>query len=329
MNKEKLKGHIAVLFASTFSAINMPVSKSLINVWIDGYGLTMLRASMACVLFWGVSLFFKNEKVTLKDKMILLGGAFFGMSFNQLMFLLGLETTSTIDAAIISSLVPVFVMILAAFILHEPITGKKAMGVAIGMAGALLIVFSSRGSSQGSSSTTGIILSTVAGISYAVYLIINRTVVTRYSPVTISKWMFLFAAILMLPFGAKSLIQSPAMTTAAPLSVYLRLGFIILGPTFLSYLLVPISLKFIRPTTVSMYNYLQPLVASSIAIAIGQDILTWEKPIAVVLIFAGVYFVTASKSKADIESELNSDINLNGEIKTRGENPDYTDKIQK
>ena len=223
-----------------------------------------------------------------------------------MLFLVGLSETTTIDAAIISSLVPVFVMILAAVILREPITKRKAFGVGLGMSGALLIVLTSQSGSGGSSSMFGITLTTIAGISYAIYLIINRSIVARYSPVTISKWMFLFAAILIMPFGLTHLISSPVVNTVAPTSVYLRLAFIIIGPTFLSYLLVPVSLKFIRPTTVSMYNYLQPLVSAGIAIGIGQDILTWQKPVAGILIFAGVYFVTSSKSKKDMAEEEKS-----------------------
>lgn len=299
MSNQKWKGHVAVLFTSTIGAVNMPISKSLFDSgWIDGSGLTLWRSAVACVIFWMISPFFKSEKVSPKDLLILAGGAFFGMSFNQLSFSIGLTSTTTIDAAIISSLTPIFVLIMAAFLLKEPITGKKAIGVLIGMAGALLIVFS-QGNNGGSSTFKGLALTTIAGISYALYLIINRSVVRKYSPMTISKWMFLFATILLIPFCFNNLIDSRLFTEPAPMSVYMQVAFTAIGASFLSYLLVPVSLKYIRPTTVSMYNYLQPLVASFIAISIGQDVLTWQKPVAGALIFLGVYFVTSSRAAGD------------------------------
>lgn len=131
----------------------------------------------------------------------------------------------------------------------------------------------------------------------------TRTVSQRYSPVTLMKWMFLFAAIFTLPFSYSEIIKSKAITEAAPADVYLRLGYVLFCATYLTYILIPMGLKRIRPTTVGMYNYVQPLVASFVAISIGQEHFSMDKLLVGIVIFYGVYLVTVSKSRADIEKE--------------------------
>ena len=147
----------------------------------------------------------------------------------------------------------------------------------------------------------GNLLSVINIITYGIYLIITRSVSLRYSPITLMKWMFLFSALFSLPLGWQDLGTAKAFSEMVPLSVLGRISYIVFIATGLAYFLVPMALKRIRPTTVSMYNNAQPLIASTIAITIGQDIFSWDKPLAAVLVFSGVYLVTQSKSKEELK----------------------------
>lgn len=213
-----------------------------------------------------------------------------------------LRYTSPVNISIIAAMTPVAVMLLAALVLKEPITLKKAAGVLIGASGALLIIMQSTiVSNSKEGNMIGNLLCVVNVITYAIYLVITRPVSQRYTPVTLMKWMFLFSALISIPLGINDLPKAKVFSDATSLNIILRLSYIVIMATGIAYFLVPMALKRIRPTTVSMYNNVQPIVASIIAILIGQDTLSWDKPIAACLVFTGVYLVTQSKSREEIE----------------------------
>jgi drug/metabolite transporter (DMT)-like permease len=266
--------------------------------------MTMSRMGFAAIAFWVVSLLTPKEKVERKDMLILAVGGLCGMLINQSLFAYGLGQTSSVDASIITTSGPLFAMILAAIILKEPITAKKAGGVLIGGAGAVFLVYSSTqvampGQGSALAGDTAILS---AQLFYSFYLVITRPLSTKYSPVTMMKWMFLFAAVVDLPIGYRYVIDAP-LFHRTDIMPYLLLSFTLVGATFITYLLIPLAQRRIRPTTISMYNNMQPLIASIVAIYMGMDRFTIEKLIAGVLIFSGVYLVTVSKSKDDLEKE--------------------------
>ena len=302
MTKEKWQGHIAILCTNLIFGLNTPTAKSLVPTWISPTALTCLRMSFATVIFWIIASFFKQEKVSKKDLVVIFFGALFGLVGAQLSFAVALQYTSPVNISLIAAMTPVAVMIMAAFWLKEPITFKKAAGVFIGAAGALLIILHSSPANNGSNNMLGNLLAVVNVITYALYLIITRTVSLRYKPITLMKWMFLFSTLVLLPFTYRHVLDTPAFQREILNMQELgAICFVLIGATFIPYLLIPMSLKRIRPTTISMYNYAQPLVAATLAILMGQDRLTWDKPVAAVLVFTGVYLVTQSKSRADME----------------------------
>lgn len=309
MTKDKWHGHIAIFSANILFGLNIPIAKTLMPEWIDPIGLTFLRMSFGALAFWATSLFVLNEKVSKKDLLILFFCAILGTTANQLTFIQGLGMTSPIDAGLIVTLNPMMVMLISALILKEPITTKKAGGVLVGACGALLIIWHSYavGTSGGSgSSMTGNLLCFISVVCYATYLVISRPIAQRYSPVTLMKWMFLFSTILMTPFSLQYVTEAKLFSSETTLTALSSVFYVVFAATFLAYLLIPIALKRIRPTTISMYNYAQPLVAATLAILMGQDHLTWDKPVAAVLVFTGVYLVTQSKSRADVEKSANA-----------------------
>jgi drug/metabolite transporter (DMT)-like permease len=299
MSKKVLSGHVSLLIANIIFGANNPIARVLMPEIIDPLALTFIRFSGGMILFWLVSLFFKREQVPAKDKFLLFCASIFALSFNQLPFFKGLSMTSSVDASIVVTMLPIVTMIFSALILKEPITQLKVVGVLIGAAGALLLIFSEQIEGLSSGNMMGNLIVFSATVSFALYITLFKRLIDRYHPVTIMKWMFLSATITGLPFSYTSLIATDFTTLV--MADWVKIGFVVFFATFTGYLLLPIGQKTLRPTTLSMYNYVQPIVASLIAILIGMDRLGYEQIISSVLVFSGVYIVTQSKSRAQLE----------------------------
>lgn len=298
MELTKNSGHLALFSANLIFGLNTPISRTIIPELIDPFSLTFLRLAGSTLLFWLLSLFFKKEHVPVKDIILLFFASIFGIVLNQVPYIAGLSMTSPIDASLVTSMLPIITMLLAALIIREPVTWLKAVGVLVGASGAfILIMNSTNGSGKGNLTGDLIILS--AALSFALYLTLFKKLISKYSPITTMKWMFLFATIMSYPVLRKSIAQTDF--TSLDASVWLRIGYVVVFATFISYLLIPIGQKTIRPTTLSMYNYMQPIVASFVAVGLGMDTFGYEKIISTVLVFAGVYIVTQSKSRAQME----------------------------
>lgn len=305
MNKTKLQGHTAIFIAAIIFGANFPITKHLMPHWMSPWALTYSRFAFGAIAFWTLSLFVKKERVPRKDMFTLLLGSMLGVGFNQALFIFGLQYTSPTDASIVNTVLPIMAMIISFFILKEPITFKKAGGVFLGLVGVLCVILSANASPGISKSAPmlGDLFCALSCLMYAFFLVVTRDVSKRYSPVTIMKWMFLFSTIFSFPFGYRELMSANLFVNGS-VSDWMSYAYLLVGATFITYLLTPVAQKRIRPTTIGMYNYVQPLIASVIAISTGQDQFTWIKPVAAVLIFAGVYFVTTSKSREDVEREL-------------------------
>lgn len=304
MTKDKWHGHLTILATNFIFGLNTPIAKTIVPEWISPYALTLVRMSCATLIFWIAGFFVRKEHVTTRDLVTIFFGALFGLVGAQLSFANALLYTSPVNISIIAAMTPVAVMLLAALVLKEPITFKKATGVIIGASGALLIILHSTAlNNSKTGNLIGNLLCIVNVITYAIYLVITRPVSQHYSSVTLMKWMFLFSALISLPLGIGDIPEAKVFSDTTSLNIILRLAYIVIMATGIAYFLVPMALKRIRPTTVSMYNNVQPIVASVIAIIIGQDILSWDKPIAACLVFTGVYLVTQSKSKEEVDKE--------------------------
>ncbi|MDR1331439.1 MAG: DMT family transporter [Tannerella sp.] len=302
--KEKLQGHVIILVVNVLFAINISVSKSLIPAQLAPEALTLLRILFATAMFWLSSLFARREKVPLRDLSLLFLCACTGIAFNQSLFMAGLNMTSPVDTSIIATAGPIYVMLLAALILKEPITKQKVAGVMLGVAGGALVIIASTRTDDRSSSLGGDMLIVGSNLLYSVYVVISRPLSRRYSAITIMKWMFLFSAVMLTPFMYRHVQAAPVFRTgAADCEALARIAFVLIGGTFVPYLLIPMSLKRLRPTTVSMYNYIQPIVASLLAVMAGQGSFTLDKLVATLLVFTGVYLVTMSKAREDDERD--------------------------
>lgn len=301
---QKQQGNLIMVFVILIFGLNIPVNKYLYaEGLLSPMAMTALRMSFAAVAFWLVSFLMPKEKVEKKDMLYLVAGGLCGMVFNQGLFAYGLGETSPVDASIITTSSPLFAMIIAAIVLKEPITWMKAGGVLVGGVGAIYLVYSSHHGETQDATMSGNLAIVGAQFFYAFYLVITRPLSEKYSSVTMMKWMFFTACIAALPFSFVDVLKAP-LFSQTDIIPFLLLSFTLVGATFITYLLIPFAQRRIRPTTISMYNNMQPLIASGVAIYMGMDRFTIEKLIAAVFIFGGVYLVTKSKSKADVEKEV-------------------------
>lgn len=298
MNKVQVKGHLCVLGANMMWGLMAPVAKIVMSgAVIVPILMTDFRIFGAAALFWLLSLFLPKEHVPAPDLLKLAGAACLGILFNQGCYVFGVGLTSPGEASIITTTMPMWVMILAAMILKEPITLKKAGGIVLGAAGALLLVYGAGTSNAqtGGNPLLGDILVFCAQFSYALYLTLYKNFIKKYSLVTLMKWMFFFAAIGLLPFSLEKI--AAADWSAVTATDIWGTAYVVLFGTFFAYICIMTGQKALRPTVVGIYNYVQPIVATSVGIWLGLDHMTMTKALAIVLIFSGVWLVTISKAR--------------------------------
>ena len=301
-----LKGHLSMLGANCMWGLMSPISKFVMMAGVvSPLVVTDMRITGAMILFWVASFFQKPEHVGHKDLARLFGAALLGIVLNQGCFIFGVSLSSPGDASIITTSMPLWAMLLAAFILKEPITGKKVLGIAAGACGALMLIMGSgphvknMASAGGDYAIWGDLLVLSAQFFYALYIVVYKDFVNKYSLITIMKWMFTYAFICVIPFSAGDLMQT--VWSQLSWTEIMGLTYIVVCATFLSYMFIVVGQKILRPTVAGMYNYVQPLVACIVAVIWGMDTFNWIKAVAIVLIFSGVYLVTASRSRQEVE----------------------------
>lgn len=298
MEKTKLNGHIALLVANTIFGLAVPMSKFLIGTWMTPHGYIATRCFFAAIVFWTIQCFLPKEHVERKDLAVIILGGLLGFAVSQTLTAWSLNFTSPVYFSLIGALCPIAVMILAFFFLKERITGIKTFGVALGIAGAvLLVVMGASGATGGENDLLGISLALGSLLTWAVYLIVTRKVSQKYTPVTQMKWMFLASTLVMIPLVVINGEVQPLYTAACTWQAAAATAFVVLGATVLGYFMIPYAMKRLTATTVSTYTNLQPVVASIVAIIIGQDIFTWDKPVAAVLVLLSAYIVTQEPKK--------------------------------
>ena len=296
MKGESYKGHLSIAAAYTIFGLNLVFCKDIANSGtISPYVLFTLRAIGASALFGLLSLFMPKEKVEQGDYLKIAAASLVGLFIPQMTFLMAITMTSAIDTAIIGTLGPIFTMFFAFLFLKEPITGKKAGGVALSFAGILFLIFNSvQEGGAAATSPWGVVLLLVNSISFSLYLGIFRPLISKYSVVTFMKWSFLFSLLVSLPLSGKELFTTHY--AAIPVDVRWEIGYLIFFATFVAYFLIPYGQKFIRPTLVSMYSYIQPIIAAIVSIWAGVDTLTWQKVLASALVVGGVVLVSYSRA---------------------------------
>ena len=300
MNNNKIQAHAAIFFANVIFGLGVPVTKILLEDWVSPMTYMAVRCLGAAIIFWIIAAFMKSEHVERHDLLVIMVGGLMGVVVSQTLTAWALNYTSPVYFSLIATLTPVAVMLMAALFIGERITGLKVLGVLLGIGGAVLMVVMGQTSGSGSNDLLGITLAILSVLTWAIYMIITRKVAQKYTPVTQMKYVFLISAVVTVPLAWPELSAQPLFSAETfGWDGALEMGFIVLGATVLGYFLIPFAMKSLSATTVSIYTNLQPMVASFVAIFIGQDRLTWDKPVAAILVLLSAYIVTVVTTKSE------------------------------
>lgn len=292
MQNHRLQAHTAVLLANIIFGLGVPVTKLLLDQWVSPMAYMATRCLGAAAIFWLISLFLPREKVAPRDLTVIILGGLLGIVVSQTLTAWALTFTTPVYFSLIATLTPVATMLCAALFIGEKISVRGIAGVALGVAGAMLMVFIGWQGGSGKNDILGIALTLLSMLTWAVYLIITRKVSARYTAVTQMKWVFLASAIAVLPFSLTDLQSAPLYSAAIQWSGLAEMAFIVVFATVAGYFAIPFAMRYLKATTVSVYTNLQPIVASLVAISLSQDVLTWDKPVALVLVLLSAWLVT-------------------------------------
>ena len=290
MNKRNL-ALIAAFLATSIYGINHTIAKEVMPIYIGSSGFIMLRLLGATSIFWFISLFAPKEKIERRDFLKIIFASILGMCTNMLAFFRGLELSTPINSGVIITLSPVLVLILSYFFLKEKITIKKILGILIGFSGAVfLILNSSKTGINAPNIPLGNSFFLLNASAYAGYLIIVKPLTSKYNIFTLMKWLFLIGLILSAPITFNQFIE--VKWTELPWFAIWRMGYVVIGTTFLTYLFNIYALKKLSPTTVGSFIYLQPIITIGFALITGNDVLDTTKLFSCLLVFIGIYLVS-------------------------------------
>lgn len=282
---------IAVSIATLIYGVTFTVAKDVMPNYVKPFGLILLRVSGATLVFWIAGCFIKAKKIEKKDFKKIALVSFFGVALNMLCYFQGLNLTTPISASVMMVTTPIIVLIFSSILYKEAIIPKKILGIIIGLIGTvILIVYGNKADGNANNRMLGNFLVFVNAASYGIYLILAKNLIHKYNPIVFIKWFYLFGLAYVLPFGFLDLTKVNWATI--PTSIFLKIGFVILFTTCITYLFNLFALKKLKPTTVSVFIYLQPVVATIYALITGSDSLNLVKISATVIIFSGVYLVT-------------------------------------
>lgn len=288
---------LAALGATTIYGLNHTIAKGVMPEYVKPFGFIMIRVLGATALFWAISFLGPKEKIEKRDWGRLILCAMFGMAINMLAFFKGLDLSTPINSSVLVTTTPIIVVVLSALLIQERIRLLKGMGIIIGLIGAIgLIIYGQEVRQDAPNIPLGNLLFLVNALFFALYLILAKKLITKYHPFTLMKWLFLIGIFLNLPIALPEFLEISWSTL--PGEALWKIGFVVLGTTFCTYLFNAYALTQLKASTVSAFIYVQPLVGIVFAVLSGKDELNPVKVIAALLVCFGVYLVSL-KPKPD------------------------------
>ena len=282
---------VSIIYGVTFT-----IAKDVMPKYVDAYGFILMRVGGSTILFWMVWLFtrmpenVRKERIDRADFPRIIWAAFFGVALNMLSFFKGLSLTSPISASVIMVSTPMIVLVLSAIIIKERMRKRMVFGIILGLIGTAFLILYGKSIGNATNASLGNFLVFVNATSYGLYLVLVKKLMDKYNAFTFVKWIYLIGFLMVLPFGWG---EFEAVNWALmPMDMYWKIGFVVVFSTFLTYLLNLLSMKELKPTTIAVFVYLQPVFATVFAISLGKDELTLVKIVSAILIFTGVYLVT-------------------------------------
>jgi|TARA_A100001011_G_scaffold227821_1_gene235979 drug/metabolite transporter (DMT)-like permease len=289
----------AALGATFIYALNHTIAKDVMPTYVQGFGFIGIRLIGATIVFWLLGLLIPKQPIDKADRWAFLRAAFFGMAINMLAFFKGLEYSTPINSTVIITTTPIMVFLFSVILLKENIRPKRAIGVLIGFLGALsLVLFSQQAPANAPNISLGNFLFIVNASAYGLYMIYVKPLSEKYNTIHLLKWLFLIGLVITMPFTLPELLAVDFQQM--PLSIWWRIGFVVLGTTFMTYLLMVYAIRHLRATSLSVFTYLQPIIGIVYAVLVGADFITPIKWITMSLVLVGVYLVTKQEQPKDV-----------------------------
>ncbi|MFN3752717.1 DMT family transporter [Flavobacterium sp.] len=286
---------LAATMVSLIYGVSFTIAKDVMPTYIKPFGFILLRVFGATILFWAVSFWGPKEKIQWNDFPRIIAAAFFGVALNMLTFFKGLNYTSPISASVIMVTTPIIVLILSAIIMKERMEIKKNLGILLGLFGTAFLILYGKSMGNATNASLGNFLVFINAVSYGFYLIVVKKLMDKYNAFTFVKWIYTFGLLMVIPFGWSEYQEIQWQTI--PAMIMWEIVFVVVFTTFFTYLFNLVSMRELKPTTVAVFIYLQPLFATIFAMSLGKDQLTWVKVLSAILIFVGVYLVLQKKSQ--------------------------------
>ncbi|MBF6608432.1 MAG: DMT family transporter [Flavobacterium sp.] len=286
---------VSIIYGMTFT-----IAKDVMPQYVQPYGFILIRVGISALLFW-IAAFLMNrtnlvpmQPIANADFPRIAAAAFFGVALNMLTFFKGLSYTSPISASVIMVTTPIIVLILSAILLKERMLKRSIFGIVLGLAGTAMLILYGKSVGNATNANLGNFLVFVNAASYGLYLIIVKKLMDKYNAFNFVKWIYLFGFLMVLPFGWNEFAEVD--WSLMPNTIWWKIAFVVVLSTFVTYLLNLVSMRELKPTTVAVFIYLQPVFAAIFAIGLGKDHLTWVKIASAAVIFLGVALVTSKKT---------------------------------
>ncbi len=285
---------VVAFIAAVIYGVTFTIAKDVMPLYVKPYAFIVFRVSGATILFWIAALFIKKESIDTADYLRIFLAAFFGVSLNMLTFFKGLSYTTPINASVVMVTTPIIVLTLSAFILKEKLITRHIVGIFVGLAGAVYLIAYGNGLHLDDGTIRwGNFLVFVNAFSYGLYLILVKKLTAKYHPLTFAKWIYLLGIFMVLPFGFSEIKLISWQTM--PADIFYKIVFVVVFATFFTYLFNLLAVTKLKPTTVSVFIYIQPVIATIFALMMQSDALNIHKIIASIMIFSGVYLVSKQK----------------------------------
>jgi drug/metabolite transporter (DMT)-like permease len=303
MKQKTLQAHLALFIVNVLYGASHVLAKGVMPDYLTPSVFILFRVAGATLLFWLVLSLTKSKPIERKDFPLIALCGLFGVAINQLFFFHGLNLSSAINSGIIMALNPIMVVILSFFLFKERLTSLKITGITLGAVGAILLTL--KASSHVGDSRLGDLFLFLNALSYAIYLVIAKPLMKKYSPIQVITWVFTFGLIFVLLFPPTLIELSQTNFQRISTEIWWKIAYVVIGVTFFTYLLTIFGLKYLSATVSSAYIYTQPvmvmlftfLFASIHWSADYRGSITSEKILYMFVIFTGVYLTSKSISR--------------------------------
>ena len=298
MKNKKLEANLYMAISKVFSGLNMNALKYLLPLWMSPLTGATIRCTFAAVAFWIIGWFAPpEEKTSRKDNWLLFLLGALGLYGFMFLYLIGLSKTTPVSSSIFTSLQPIWVFLIMIFFYHEKAIGSKIVGISIALVGALVCILTQRSDDLASDAFVGNMLCLSSSVVYAIYLVMSKRILSAVGPITMLKYTFSGSAVSGLIVSMITGFDAPVFSLPFHWLPFAVLMFVLIFPTTISYMLLPIGLKYLKTTVVAIYGYLILIVATIASLILGQDRFSWTQTFAILFICVGVYLVEVAESK--------------------------------